>query len=230
MKRFILIIASLFTLSFLTIPIYASITNTTGAITQTSEPSNLSLGSYENSEHIFIFKEKQGYTLSDELQVDHLVTSDTNGWLSSSGDLTSGTIHSGKKINVFLIHFDPEGDASSNPITLSGSVTFSNNIIGLEVTQSGLDNSDNFLGFSNHTYPTKQSLRGLELSGQDYFKISDNLRTLDVNLTATNSLDEIRIITATPIPSSILILSTGIIILLGVILLHRRKDTKGVNF
>ncbi len=227
MKRFILIIVSLFGFLLSTIPIYSSITNVSDNITTTiTEPSNLSLGSYENSEHIYIFKEKQGYTLSDELQVDHLVTSDTNGWLSSSGDLISGTISSDTKINVYLIHFDPVG--STTGVRLKGSVTFSNNIIGLEVKKDELDNSD-FLGFAS-TYPTT-NLRGLELNGkQDYFSISDNQRTLSVNLYTDVSLDEIRIITATPIPSSILILSIGIIILFGVILLHRRKDTEGVNF
>jgi len=69
------------------------------------------------------------------------------------------------------------------------------------------------LGFADY-YEKNNDLRGLELNGnQDSFSISNNQKTIDLNLYTDIALDEVRIITAVPIPSSIFTLGAGIVTL-----------------
>ena len=221
MVRYKLIIVTIFYLLIFTFPIYASVVNVSGKITSVGSDSgeDLRLGKYESSNYIYLFTESKNYTLQNDLYVDHLVTTDTNGWISSSDSLTPGTLPSGTKINVYLIHFDPY---ASNNTSLNGSITFSNKIIGLEVKKTSLNNSD-FLGFASN-YATDQNLRGLELNNQDKFSISNNQKTISLDLFTNVSLDEVRIITATPIPSSIFILIAGVITLFTTIGIRKKRE------
>ena len=184
----------------------ASIVSWDGSIEKTSEPNDLSLGAYESSEYIRVFDEKQNYVLEEDLNVDLFVT--TGGTFDSQGDLTSGTIPAGTHINSHLVHFDPIG---SNTVILEGSITFDQRIIGVILTLNSLQNSD-FLGFAN-TFDDG-SLRGLEW-GYDWFGISDDLKTLSMHLHTNVQLDNIRILTEVPIPSTLLLLGSGLFGLIG---------------
>jgi len=188
----------------------ASIISWSGSIEKTSEPNDLSLGAYESSEYIRVFDEKQNYVLEEDLYVDLFVT--TGGIFDSEDDLTSGTISAGTHINSHLVHFDPIG---SNTVTLEGSITFDQKIIGVILKLDSLQNSD-FLGFAD-TFDDG-NLRGLELWGQgvqDWFEISDDLKTLSMHLYTNVQLDNIRILTEVPIPSTLLLLGSGLFGLVG---------------
>jgi len=184
----------------------ASIISWSGNIEKTSEPNDLSLGAYESSEYIRVFDEKQNYVLKEDLYVDLFVT--TGGIFDSEDDLTSGTIPAGTHINSHLVHFDPIG---SNTVTLEGSITFDQKIIGVILKLDSLQNSD-FLGFAD-TFDN-DGLRGLEW-GYDSFVISDDLKTLSMHLYTNVQLDNIRILTEVPIPSTLLLLGSGLFGLVG---------------
>ena len=99
----------------------------------------------------------------------------------------------------------------SNTSALEGSITFDQRIIGVILTLNSLQNSD-FLGFAN-TFDDG-SLRGLEW-GYDWFGISDDLKTLSMHLHTNVQLDNIRILTEVPIPSTLLLLGSGLFGLIG---------------
>ena len=110
------------------------------------------------------------------------------------------------------MHFDP---IRSNTTTLEGSITFDQKIIGVILKLDSLQNSD-FLGFAD-TFDDG-NLRGLELWGQgvqDWFEISDDLKTLSMHLYTNVQLDNIRILTEVPIPSTLLLLGSGLFGLVG---------------
>ena len=185
----------------------ASIISWSDSIEKTSEPNDLSLGAYESSEYIRVFDEKQNYVLEEDLYVDLFVT--TGGIFDSEDDLTFGTIPAGTHINSHLVHFDPIG---YNTTILEGSITFDQKIIGVILKLDSLQNSD-FLGFAD-TFDDG-NLRGLELWGQDWFEISDDLKTLSMHLYTNVQLDNIRILTEVPIPSTLLLLGSGLFGLVG---------------
>ncbi|MCU4137855.1 MAG: hypothetical protein MW689_001426 [Thermodesulfobacteria bacterium] len=186
--------------------LFAFIVSWDGSIEKTSEPSDLSLGAYESSEYIRVFDEKQNYVLEEDLYVDLFVT--TGGIFDSEDDLTFGTIPAGTHINSHLVHFDPIG---YNTTILEGSITFDQKIIGVILKLNSLQNSD-FLGFAD-TFDNG-SLRGLEW-GYDSFVISDDLKTLSMHLHTNVHLDNIRILTEVPIPSTLLLLGSGLFGLVG---------------
>ena len=107
-----------------------------------------------------------------------------------------------------MVHFDPIG---SNTVTLEGSITFDQKIIGVILKLDSLQNSD-FLGFAD-TFDN-DGLRGLEW-GYDSFVISDDLKTLSMHLYTNVQLDNIRILTEVPIPSTLLLLGSGLFGLVG---------------
>jgi len=188
----------------------ASIISWDGSIEKTSEPSDLSLGAYESSEYIRVFDEKQNYVLEEDLYVDLFVT--IGGTFDSEDDLTSGTIPAGTHINSHLVHFDP---IDYNTTILEGSITFDQRIIGVILKLDSLQNSD-FLGFAD-TFDN-DGLRGLEW-GYDSFVISDDLKTLSMHLHTNVRLDNIRILTEVPIPSTLLLFGSG---LFGLIRMRKR--------
>lgn len=204
---------------------YSAIIGTTGDFTVISSPASVEPGQLESSTNIFAFAEQQSYALTSDLSVD-LNTSTMN----------AGTISSGTSVNSYLVHSDPVGDSASSAdvINYSGSITFDTQIIGLIWTGVAcispcpsspeyLDASD-FLGASGTTYPTGQVGRGYELQDyyaanltQDFISLSADLKTLSIDLAASSPLrlDQLRVITAVPIPSAVWLFGSGLIGLIG---------------
>lgn len=93
---------------------------------------------------------------------------------------TPGNITAGTDFTSYLLHFDPVGAAAGNS-TISGSVTFAYDIIGIVTAAAKLVGSDPILG-SIGQYGAAAD-RGLLLAGTDFITISANRRTLTFNLT-----------------------------------------------
>ena len=203
------------TVALLSTQSLASIISTSPSVYKVDAPASVLLHAKESNDQIIIFDELQGFTLTDNVTLN----------ITSPGDypedtFTPGTISSGTTVDVHLIHFDPVG-SPANPIRLQGSVTFGADILGVIVFDSSLYGSD-WLGNPTTTYPSVGhgyfSQRGPEFDPQDYFTLSEDMRTLSVDLLSQDKLDEIRIVTnaAVPIPSAIWMLGSGLIAFAGI--------------
>ena len=156
----------------------------------------------QDNNHIWLFTEKVGYTLTSPLKVN--VTAP--GFYNNYTGLLS-TLPAGLKVDVYYMRFDPQ------PVTTkSGSVTFDVPILGIIVHRSELDAS-NYLGVPGTAYPglAHSPLIGLE-NGADKLTLSPDMKTLTVDWRASSPGDRIRIITATaiPEPTSLLLFAAGL--------------------
>ncbi|RMF86878.1 MAG: hypothetical protein D6739_02515, partial [Nitrospirae bacterium] len=166
-----------------------------GAVTLAPPPGDVTLGAYESDTAIYLFPERTGVTLASDLAAD--VTAP--GSVGTSADLTPGTIAAATAVDSYLLHFDPVG--STNVVRLTGSVTFDRPILGVLVADNTLAGSDGPLGHPGTLYPTTLALRGLEFPGQDYLTLSADMRTLELDWTASDVLDQVRVVTAVPEPT-----------------------------
>jgi hypothetical protein len=147
------------------------------------------------------------------------------------------TISAGTCVDSYLLQWDPGGLPFPTSAQADGSVTFDQQILGVEVLDTSLDASDS-LGNPGTSYPTGQNVeRGLELIGAahvnrsgnpDTFTLSASLTQLTVHLDTGAYFDQVRILvscgppTNTPEVSSILLLPLGATALFGVVLVWRR--------
>jgi hypothetical protein len=179
-----------------------AVVNTTGAVVQIAPPPSVMPNVNEDNDHIWLFTEKVGYTLTSPLAVN--VTAP--GFYNNYTGLLS-TLPAGLRVDVYYMRFDPGPTTTKN-----GSVTFDTPILGIIVHRSELHNS-NYLGVSGTAYPgiTHSSLIGLENS-QDKITLSPDLKTLTVDWRASSPGDRIRIITlsAIPEPTSLLLFAAGL--------------------
>ncbi len=203
----------------------ASIVGTTGAIAVISSPPNVRLGFEESNSQIRAFAERQDETLASNLSVDISAPSTVpNG---SSINLTPGTIPAGTHVESWLLHFDPVGSPQS-AVALSGSITFSTQVLGIEVLTTSLDSTDSLFGAPGSEYEGSEPLKGLELAVGlvgintfDGITLSADRKTITAILSTQMSLDEVRIFTAVPVPepSTFVLLGAGA---LGLLALSRR--------
>lgn len=149
---------------------------------------------------------------------------------------SSGNIGTGTTVNSYLLHFDPigTGDKLDGPaIRTTGTYTFDTQVLGIiwggEVYGADkppsslyLDLSD-YLGSPGTIYPTGVLGRGLETEDfyivdetQDFFSISTDLRTINVDFAAYPSYaDQFRVITTVPVPAAVWLFFSGLLGLLG---------------
>ncbi len=135
--------------------------------------------------------------------------------------LISATIPTGTSFNSYLFHFDPVGNTAATFGFYVSTITFDNPIIGVQLLSDGfslekpggtpytgtLEQGDNqvFLnggpGPPNVYYPGGVSFRGLE---EDSFVLAISGDTVQIAGIAVNEqIDQVRIITATPISSGV---------------------------
>lgn len=199
-----------------------SIIGTTGALTVTTAPADLMPGALESDTAIALIAERQNLTLGASLPVD--ITLAGSSPSAGSQNFSPGTIPAGTAINSYLAHFDVVGAPSpQDAVAASGSVTFDQNILGLIVLTNTLNATDGLAGLATVSYPVTDSDRGLEIvpggvgtSTHDQILLSDDLRTVTLNLRDGASTDEVRIITsAVPEPGmgSLIALSVGLLAL-----------------
>ena len=121
-------------------------------------------------------------------------------------------------VGSFLLHADRVG--SEGEVTMNGTVTFDESILGVMVTPSLLDSSDALLGAAETTYPGATHNRGLE-NLNDLLTISSNLHTLEVQFFHSTQIDQIRVITTgIPEPNTLSLLSIAV---LGLLTHGRRR-------
>ena len=170
----------------------------TGAVVdgkQLKSGQDLTLDGTESDTAIMAYHESQ-VTLGAALAVDRLAPNFT----------VAGSIAKGTKVDSYLLHMDSTGHLSSDTINLKGTATFSHAILGLIFSSSKLLSTDTVLGVSGVYYWNKDEFgkptsdRGLESS--DKWKIFGNQLSFDANFTSSTAMDEVRVLTAVPEPST----------------------------
>jgi hypothetical protein len=164
-----------------------SVSGTTGRVYHSGPLANVTPGVTQRDTAIWVFYEKSVVQPTGGVAVDITAT----GTVTLVGQLTPGVIPTTTSITSHYLHFD----AVTADTSLTGSVTFSEDILGVIVTQANLDGSNAALGRVGTTYPTAVATEGVEFPG-DTIIVSADRRTLTVNLTAVGGvqLDNIRVI------------------------------------
>lgn len=157
------------------------------AVNGNPPPASVEEGQLESDLTITVFAERKLLPLASDLTVD-IIADGTYGTPLSPGVIPQGTI-----VNSYLVHADTV--ANGNPtVLLRGGVRFNEEILGLIITDSALDVSDDKLGYSGTIYPTGLNFRGLNTAVADTVELngSDVRFVLPVN----GVTDQIRIVTA----------------------------------
>jgi len=213
MRRYLSLLFIAITLCALAVTAWAKvtgqITGATGAVTYTGPLADVTPGVTQSNTAISLIYE-QTKPLAGPVSVD--IT--TPGTVSAIGDLTTGTILAGTVVTSHYLHFD----AVTGGTILTGSVTFSEDILGVIVTDANLDGSNAELARATTIYPSAVANVGVELPN-DVITLSADRRTLTVTLTAAGAthLDNIRVIgTQQALPG---VSQTGMIVLVLVLTL-----------
>ena len=186
-------------------PAGAAITSTGGLVTQIPAPANCLPGTL-NAFNAWAWDEQAGITLTG-MPID-LSTNPSNTFALVPGFLT-GTVDS------HFLHFD-----GLPGTTISGSITFSSNIVGVQYRDLWLDASDS-IASTGTIYPTSMPMRGFaNLTGADFLDINGNVLTFHMTAPGLPDLEQARIFThAVPAPASAALLGLG-----GLITARRRRD------
>jgi hypothetical protein len=175
----------------------SGITGGSGTVVQVNAPPSLLPGKFEDPERFRLIAESHLKTLAAAVPVDLTA----NGLYDSATDfpLLRPAVAAGTVIDSYLLHADPIGQPQPGTL-FSARLTFDTDVLGVSVTDGGLDASDLAVGATGTTvYPTGVASRGFEIpvgpSSVDTVELI-NRRTVDISVITSTVTDEIRIITA----------------------------------
>jgi MYXO-CTERM domain-containing protein len=204
MKTLTLTTASLLLAASLAAPAHAAITSVSGQTTYlNTPPASCTFGSLTGFT-AYAWDEQQNFTTTG-LYMDE--TQNPGGNATPIPGTLPGTYAS------HFIHFEPLPGA----IGASGTVTFSDPIVGIMFVNTSLDNSDALCGAGGTTYPTTFPFRGLNSAST----VSYIGNTLNFNIwvaVPTSDVGQIRVITHTPAPGAAALLGLG-----GLCMTRRRR-------
>jgi hypothetical protein len=163
-----------------------------------SPPPTVAEGLHESSTNVNVYVERADSTLSPSVTVDIIPSSAFPFTVAAVTDLRPGTISAGTVFDSYLVETDPVGQPTPG-IVFRKTLSFTEPILGVIVQTSTLTASDKTVGHPGTTYPGSQ--RGLELQHSDSVTL-DNANTITVDLQTQRDVDEVRILTAVPPPST----------------------------
>lgn len=176
---------------------HAAITGTTGNVVAVPAPASVLVGARESDAVIGAFAERRRRALTAPLNLD--ITAVGVYDVTNPG-LTPGIVPPGTTVTSYFLHADAIG---SGPASVSGSVSFDERILGIQITDAGLDNTDARFGNPTTIYPTGVANRGLDFATGDKIALQPGRRTIDISDAVFSVVDQIRVITATPTPPGI---------------------------
>jgi arylsulfatase A-like enzyme len=173
------------------------LSRTGGTLVPAARPTNLTLGAAE-SNSLMVVEERRGTTAA-ALAVDKLVTGPTTISQATMG--TPPQLASGTGFTSYLLHFDPTGSPATLE-TVTGSVTFAENIIAILFDDATLAASDKALG-SIGNYGSAVD-RQLPWSSGDFLTVGADQKTLSFNLSVPgDDLLQFRVVTSLVGPASV---------------------------
>ena len=180
-------------------PVTSGVMQATGLMKFVSPGPEFVPGRYEDSERILVFSERFEVLLEMDLSVD-LIEPGQYRRIHRAGQ---ERISAGQRVNSYLLQLDPVGrlarDAPNKPRAI-GQITFDKPIIGLIGGTKKLRETDEQLGHPRGDYGNLR--RGIEPPrlaestdiGRDVVILSDDRRTLSLDLSAGTAVDQIRVI------------------------------------
>lgn len=162
-----------------------------------SAPASVQAGALQSQTDAFIFYESTT-TLNAALPVDIIAP----GTYNLATPDNPGFIPAGTEVNSYMLHRESVASQLSSVIVAG---TFPNKILGVIIGDVNLDNSDPILGNPGTSYPTGLDFRGLEVPYTllaDVVFWSGNQVFISVKSVTADVMDQVRIITAVPEPST----------------------------
>lgn len=184
-------------------------------------PSNAQFGQFESNDFARFWVEQLGVVIGGPLSVDVIPFQNNPSGIYDSGlpgvqATWAGILGADHLYNSYFLHADKDGALQ----VFSGSITFDFPIAGIIFKGSTLNATDAALGAPGTLY-ANGDLRTFELdSAINFFTISPDLKTLSFETRVPHDIDNIRIVTHAPEPSSMALLGLGIA---GVISSRRRR-------
>jgi hypothetical protein len=151
-------------------------------------------GAHENNNAMTMFAEQTGLTLTSNQPVDIKAPPAAYGTWYTVNNLTPGQqLSSGTKVDSYMLYSDPVGQPTTPGVKYRATVTFSAPILGVEITDANLNNTDGTLGHPGTVYSTVAN-NGLEALYDKVELVSPD--TISVQVVTFTDIDMIRIITA----------------------------------
>jgi hypothetical protein len=167
-----------------------------GAVVPGARPTDLRLGARESG-NLLVFEERRGATTSP-IMVNALVSPGAASHYPNSEapvQLAGGT-----DFTSYLLHFDPQGAVAGEMRTVSGSVTFAEDIRAIVFDDIYLAASDAIVG-SIGNYGAMDD-RGVTWHAGDFVTVDDLRRTLTFNLSvAADDMLQFRVLTGAFAPT-----------------------------
>lgn len=192
---------------------HGAIVSVSGQVTEISPPASVVPGALESAAGAIAFLDAQ-LVLTADVSLD----ASGSGTYNSTPLLNGGTISLGTPVDSYIVHADLPG--TTGAITHAGSITFDQPILGVQVLTASIDASD-AQSTSGTTLPTGVFGRGLELENNpDFVQISADGLTLSFSFFHGEAIDQIRVFTASdiPTPGTIVIGAVG-----GLAIARRRR-------
>lgn len=147
-------------------------------------PTSVTNAAPVNSPLIQGFNEQTGVSLLNNLTMENYTAADTSAVL--------GTV-----VDSHMFFINQESGKPDPLVTTTAEFSFSETILGVITSLTGLDNTDSIFGASGTTYEAGFTARGLE--GNDAVSFSGN--TLTLTFAITQPGDWVRVITASSVPA-----------------------------
>ncbi len=180
-------------------PVTSGVLQATGLMQFVSPGPDFVPGRIEDSDRILVFRECSRVILKSDLEVD--VTEP--GQYVRVGRRNKQSIDAGQVVGSYLLQLNPIGEFFRNETDgarVIGQITFNRPILGLIGGTTQLIGTDKLLGHPRGNYGDTR--RGIEPtrpddrpdSGRDNVTLSNDRRTLSLDLSASSAVDQIRVI------------------------------------
>lgn len=180
-------------------PVTSGVLQATGSIKFVAPGPSFAPGLYEDDEHVLVFQERTDVLIQEDLSVDF----GESGQYQHIPRNKSYQIPAGIRVRSYLLQLDPVGRLAKeieNKPRAMGQVIFDRSVLGLITRSSKLNMTDKLLGHPRADYV--KTRRGIEPPRpkdkgdveRDVVILSEDRRTLSVDLSAGTAIDQIRVI------------------------------------